>query len=337
MKRIEFIEKNVAALCDTPRIEPGAGEICVRTCYTAISAGTEKANLTGEENVSGARTNVPPPFPRICGYSESGIVESVGPGVTDLKPGDRVVSFWGKHAQYNTLPRENVVKIEHDNIDLKEACMIFISTFSLAAVRKMRMELGESCMVVGLGLLGMFAVQYAALSGAMPVIAVASNPQRLELAKKLGADYCINYREGDYAEKVKALTGGKGVDSIIEVTGQGSALNNSLLCAADFARVALLGCTRDPSTVDFYHDVHYPGVSLIGAHTLARPKLESRPGCWTHQDDCRAALAYLAKGRLNIRDMISEVHSPADAPEVFNRLAFDRNFPLGVVFDWNKL
>ena len=73
------------------------------------------------------------------------------------------------------------------------------------------------------------------------------------------------------------------------------------------------------------------------AHTLARPNLESRPGCWTHRDDCRAALDYLAAKRLNIHDIISETHSPEEAPEIYARLAEGRDFPIGVVFDWNRL
>ena len=337
MKRIEFVEKNVAKLVETADRMPEADEVRVRMHYTAISAGTERANLIGEENVAGMRTSTPPGFPRCVGYSGSGIVETIGENVTGLQVGDRVLTYWGKHQQYNTLPKQNVVKLESDKIKMDETALVFISTFALAAVRKVKIELGESNMVVGLGLLGLFSVQYAHLAGAMPVIAVDMNPQRREMALKLGADVALDPTDADYVEKVKALTGGKGVNTIIEVTGRGEALNSALLCAAKFARVALLGCTRHPTTVDFYHDVHFPGVTLIGAHTQARPQLESYPGYWTHADDCRAALRYLAAGWLNVHDMISEIHSPEEAPEVFHRLAVDPKFPIGVLFDWTKL
>ena len=105
----------------------------------------------------------------------------------------------------------------------------------------------------------------------------------------------------------------------------------------DFGRVALLGCTRIPTIVDFYHDVHFKGLTLVGAHTIARPKQESRPGFWTETDDCRAALQMLAGNRLNVRDMIHEIHFPLEAESVYNRLATDPDFPIGVLFDWTEL
>ena len=333
MKRIEFIAPNTAALCDTPKVEPQAGQVCVRMKYTAISAGTERANLIGEENVSGVRTATPPGFPRMVGYSGSGFVESVGEGVTHVKPGDRVMTFWGKHSTWNTLGAGCVIPLP-DNVPLEEAALVFISSFPLAAVRKLRPELGESCLVVGLGLLGLFAVQYAHLAGLMPVIAADMNPARRALALELGADYALDPREEGYTEQVRELTGGKGANTVVEVTGIGDALNQALLCAAPLARVALLGCTRHPTTVDFYHDVHFPGVTLI---SMTRPSVESYPGNWTPGDDCRAIVRYLAAGRVNYRRMYSEIHSPEEAPEVFRRLAFDPAFPIGVLFDWSKL
>lgn len=335
-KQIIFVEKNVAQLCDVEKKMPSPGEVLVKTCYTAISAGTEKANLTGDPFVSGASREPKVKFPRTVGYSGTGIVEFVGEGVKSVQPGDRVVMYWGKHKLYNTLPESNVVRIENDNVDMKEAAFIFISTFSLAAIRKVEIELGESCLVVGLGLLGMFAVQYARLNGATPVIAADLKPERRELALKLGADVALDPAAPDYEEQLKALTGGKGVNTVIEVTGNPAAMETSLRAMSPMGRIALLGCTRRRVEVDFYHDVHFPGIRILGAHTNARPQKESYPHHWTHYDDCAAALKYLAAGRLNIRDMINETHAPEEAFAVFSRLAEDENFPLGVVFDWQK-
>ena len=114
-------------------------------------------------------------------------------------------------------------------------------------------------------------------------------------------------------------------------------MESALQVMAKMGRIALLGCTRLPVTVDFYHDVHFPGIQILGAHTGARPQRESYPHHWTHWDDCAAALKYLSMQRLNIRDMISEVHAPTEAYEVFLRLANEPNFPMGVVFDWQQL
>ena len=107
--------------------------------------------------------------------------------------------------------------------------------------------------------------------------------------------------------------------------------------AAWMGRISLLGCTRvSDQSVDYYNMVHRPGVKLIGAHNFVRPKLESYPHHWTHQDDCKALLKLLAAGKFRVAPLISETHRPEDAPEVYARLA-KKELPLGVVFDWREI
>ncbi len=101
--------------------------------------------------------------------------------------------------------------------------------------------------------------------------------------------------------------------------------------------MVLLGCTRLDTTINFYFDVHCPGIQLIGAHSGARPKTESHDGAWTEMDDAAAILAYLAAGRVCFDDLLSEIHPPEDAPGVYERLAYSKNFPIGVLFDWTKI
>ena len=169
--------------------------------------------------------------------------------------------------------------------------MAHIATFPLAAVRKTRLEIGESAMVMGLGLLGIFSVQFLRLSGANPVIAVDLNEERRNLALKLGADYALDPTDADFVNKVKEITKGKGVNATVEVTGISAAMNQALECASWQGRISLLGCTRvSDSAVDYYTQVHKPGIKLIGAHNFVRPKVESYPHHWTHHDDCKAIL-----------------------------------------------
>ena len=70
---------------------------------------------------------------------------------------------------------------------------------------------------------------------------------------------------------------------------------------------------------------------------MARPKTESAPGLWTDRDDLTAILNLIKGKRLNFKDMISEIHSPTEAGPVYERLANDRNFPIGVLFDWRNI
>lgn len=81
--------------------------------------------------------------------------------------------------------------------------------------------------------------------------------------------------------------------------------------------------------------VYGRGISLIGAHTMARPKIESSAGLWTDMDDLKAILNLVKGKRLNFKDMICEIHSPKEANEIYNRLANEKSFPIGVLFDWS--
>ena len=114
-------------------------------------------------------------------------------------------------------------------------------------------------------------------------------------------------------------------------------METALECASWMGRVSLLGCTRvSDQPIDYYRLVHRPGVKLIGAHNFVRPKFESYPHHWTHQDDCEAVLKLLAAGRFRIAPIISETHTPEDAPCVYERLS-KKELPLGVVFDWREI
>ncbi len=333
-KAIIFTEPNTAKLVDKGEIPKVDGRfVKVKTMFSTVSCGTEKANITGDPNVGpGGPGSVV--FPRQLGYSSSGIVESVGELVTSVKPGDRVAEYWSTHSEYNVLDEDKVVKIEDENISMQEAAVAFITTFPMAAIRKTRLEIGESVLVMGLGLLGQIGVKLARVAGAMPIVAVDPVKERREEALRNGADFAFDPFEEGFAQKVKKVTKG-GANVCIEVTGVGSGLDGALDCMAKFGRVALLGCTRSSDfTIDYYNKVHGPGITLVGAHTMARPNVESHAGWFTHRDDINAVLKLISGGRIDVKGMIKEIHKPADCSEVYTRLVTDKNFPTLVQFDW---
>lgn len=333
-KSITFTEVNTAEFIEIGEVsEVKEGEVKVRTMFSTLSCGTEKANITADPNVApdGAGKVV---FPRRLGYSSCGIVEEVGENVTSVKPGDKVAMYWSTHSEYNILSEDRVVKIEDDNLSMQEAAVAFITTFPMAALRKTRLEIGESVLVMGLGLLGQLAVKLARIAGAVPIVAVDPVKERREEAIKNGADFAFDPFEEGFADKVKMVTNG-GANVCVEVTGVGSGLNGALDCMAKFGRVALLGCTRSSDfTVDYYKKVHGPGITLVGAHTMARPNVESHGGWFTHRDDIKAVLNLISRQRLDIKSMIKELHKPAECQKVYTRLINDKNFPTLVQFDW---
>lgn len=335
-KQIVFTERNKAELLTIDVKEPAPNEVMVETAVSTISCGTERANITGDPNVN-AYGGSEVVFPRTSGYNSAGVVVKKGSNVKSVEIGDRVVVYWGQHKSYNKVSEERVVKIEDDNISLETGAMSFISTFPMAAIRKTRLEMGESAIVMGLGILGMIAIKLLRAAGAVPIIAADPNPKRREVALKNGADYAFDPLCKDFAENVKNVTGG-GVNVAIEVTGVGAGFNEALDCMAKFGRVALLGCTRNSDfTVDYYKKIHAPGITVIGAHTMARPDIESHPGWFTHRDDIKALLKLCGGNRLCLDNIIEETHSPEDCPNVYNRLVSDKNFPIVVQFDWRYL
>lgn len=330
-KQIFFTDIHKAELLECEIGDINANEVLTRMEYTVVSGGTERACILGMNNTSQK-------FPMSLGYCGVGYVEKVGSDVKKVREGDRVLVYHGCHAKYNIRPEDEITKIENDAVSSLEASFVIIASMGLGGVRKLEIELGESAMVMGQGLLGIFATQFLRLSGANPVIAVDLNESRRNLALNLGADYAFDPSDKDFVQKVKEVTKGKGVNGCVEVTGIAQAMNQALECASWMGRISLLGCTRvSDSNVDYYQQVHRPGIKLIGAHNFVRPKIESYPHHWTHHDDCNAIIEMIASKRIQVEPIISRVESPTEAPRVFNELCDDKDFPIGTVFDWRDM
>jgi len=345
---IVFIGPGVAELIDRPLAAPKAGEVLVRLVRSCISSGTERANLTGvPDNATGIYNDCPDDvvtWPRQGGYSSSGVVESVGADVTSVRPGDRVAMSWTVHAARVVVPENRVYPIP-DGVSFADAAFAHIATFPLAAIRKCHLEIGEPALVMGQGVLGQLAVMLLKAAGATPVIVADPVAEKRARALELGADFAFDPCAPDFAAQVKAVSDnglrvqeGRVADAgpkvVIEVTGNGAALNTALDAIAPFGRLALLGCTRDSNfTVNYYRKVHGRGVTLVGAHTNARPDGESAAGWWTTRDDARTFLRLLALGRLSLVRFVEEVRRPDECGEVYSRLAKGGAFPI-VQFDW---
>ncbi len=334
-KCIVFTEKDKAELIEEPVKKPGDNDVAVKLHYSTISAGTERANLVGELNISAGVIPKAVVFPRRVGYSASGTVIETGKNVTRVSVGDKVIVTWGRHDMISVVNEKNVYKIP-EGVSMSDAAFALISTFPMAAIRKCNLEMGESAMVMGLGILGMMAVKLLRAAGAYPIIAVDLVPEKREKALAFGADFAFDPRDSDFAKNVKEVTNG-GANVCIEVTGLGAGLDNALDALARYGRVALLGCTRNSNfTIDYYNKVHAKGVTFVGAHTMARPKFESSKGWWTEADDINTYFGLIRGGRLVMSDLAPEFHSPKEAYEVYTRLINEKNFPT-VQFDWSLL
>lgn len=175
---------------------------------STISSGTERANLMGDLNISIAREKPSVAvFPRRSGYSSSGTVVKTGEGVDSLVPGDRVAMSWTSHSQYVCKAERELTKLP-DDISFEEAALWHIATFPLAAIRKCRLEIGESTVVMGMGVLGMMAVKLLRAAGASPIIAADPVAEKRKLALEIGADYALDPFAPDFVLRVGELTRG---------------------------------------------------------------------------------------------------------------------------------
>ncbi len=162
-----------------------------------------------------------PALPFVPGAEFAGVVEGVGKGVERFKPGDRVVSVSGNALAEKTVVKADLLLPAPANLDFESASGICITYFTTQHALKQRAGLqpGETLLVLGAaGGVGVTAVELGKVMGAR-VIAAASSPEKLELARTLGADETINYTTEDLRARVKELTAGKGVDVVYDPVG----------------------------------------------------------------------------------------------------------------------
>lgn len=338
MKKVSIVyfpEKERAAFEENlENCELKPNQVLVKIDYDLISAGTELANYHALPNTESAGGK----FPCYTGYTTSGHVVRIGEAVTKYKVGDHVIATWGRHRSWLICEEDKRIYPVPEGFDMKIAAAAHLCSFPMLAIRKLQIQLGEACLIAGQGLLGLLAGQLARIAGAYPVIVSDCSPERRELALKLGADHALDPLDPDYIKKVLELTGGKGVESAVEVTGNINALQQCLECIAFNGRISLLGCTRiSDKTIDFYKYVHRRGIYLIGTHTFARPKVDAAHWGCSEFEDYRTFFKLVTSGRLNVAPIISEVASPKDAEAIFQKIGMQENPPLGILLDWTNI
>ena len=303
-------------------------EVLVESECTLISPGTERAFLLGLPNTRGG-------FPARPGYSNIGRVIAVGKAVTNCPIGERVASTGGHTSHFVTEPNR-LIQMDAADVPAEEAVFFNLGAIALQGVRKARIELGETTLVLGQGLVGLLALQLARVSGAVPAIAADLTDSRLNVSKSIGADCTLNPEDADFAEQLAAVTNGDGPAVVIEATGHPDAISTALDVAGWGARVIILASTRgETPNVNFYRDVHKKGLMLYGAHNSIRPRHETSPHFWTLEDDSRLLLSLIAQKRFSVAPLITHRVRGEEAPKAYQLLMAWNPELLGVVLQWS--
>ncbi len=282
-------------------------------------------------------------FPTIPGHEFCGEVARVQAGNSSVGLGDRVAvapilpcfrcefcqegnygqcidySYLGSRtnggfAEYVKVPVRNLLLLP-SRVSFAEGACIEPAAVTLHGLKKAGIEPGDVLAILGSGTLGLFAVQFAKIMGAATVIAVDIFPERLSLAKDLGADYCIDARLGDPVEKIMEITGGKGANLSIEAAGSPATQIQSLQAVKKHGRVLLLGTAQKDITIpaQVYETILRSELRIFGSwNSFSAPF----PGNeWT------TIINYLTQGRLQIEPLISHRFSLDEAPKAIKALS----------------
>lgn len=245
---------------------PKAGEVLIKVKYTGI-CGSDVPRVNGDACHF---------FPNVLGHEFSGTVEEVGEGVTTLAAGDRVAgvplvpcmkcedcqkgnyslcrhySFigsrqFGSFAEYVVVPEKNAVKFD-DEVSFEQGAFFEPATVALHGLERNEFRGGGTVAILGGGTIGLLTMQWAKIFGARKVVVFDIVPERLELAKRLGAEEGINTLDEKFMEQVSALTEGRGFDYVYETAGNTITMKLAFKLAANKAQICFIGTpTRELS------------------------------------------------------------------------------------------
>ena len=209
-------------------------------------------------------------FPCRFGHEWAGVVESVGPNVTKYKAGDRVycdnftscgkcdackrgdymdcnniksvgtVNCWdGCYAEYMLMPERHVFSLPNE-LSMDEGALIEPASIAYDAFKGVTLTKDDVVAVYGTGAIGLISVWLAKYYGAGKVIMVGRSPAKLEVAKQVGADVIVNNKDGMVYNKLKEISGGKGLSLVIETSGSVLALEDGLKSLKKYGRISVV-------------------------------------------------------------------------------------------------
>jgi threonine dehydrogenase-like Zn-dependent dehydrogenase len=264
-----FRDKNDFGIEEVAVPTAGVGEAVIRVTLTTI-CGTDLHIVRGEYPV---RSGL------VIGHEPVGVIEELGPGVTGYQVGDRVLvgaitpcgqcrgclsghqsqcghgdgyealGGWrfgntinGAQAQYLLVPhaQANLARIPEGLTDEQVVLLADIASTGFSGAESGEVKIGDAVVVFAQGPIGLCATAGARLMGAALIIGVDSDRNRLDMAKRMGADVTLNYLEQDVVEEVKRLTGG-GADVSIEALGTQQTFENALRCLRPGGTLSSLG------------------------------------------------------------------------------------------------
>lgn len=270
-------------------------------------------------------------YPIPLGNMQFGQVVEAGPAVSHLQEGDRV--YFSSPFQPTAVVDESVCRILKEGISWKSAMLLDPAEFALGVVRDGHVRAGDSVAVFGLGAIGLVAVQFARIAGALKTFAIDPLPNRRAAASQLGSDQVIDPTDEDVGLILRERTGGRGVDVVIDFSGSQHALQAGLRGVA-YGGTIVCGAFPPPygGGLDFGGEAHMNRPTIVFSRACSDPNPDHPR--WNHpriQDACQA---FIEKGLLNGEPIITPVVKFDDLPEEYPRIATEpqNNIKLAVEY-----
>ncbi|MDB4214592.1 bi-domain-containing oxidoreductase [Burkholderiaceae bacterium] len=279
------------------------------------------------------------------GYSLSGVVVAVGAGVEDCAPGDRVACAGSQcafHAEVVRIPRNLLVHIP-DGVGFEEASSVALGAIAMQGVRRANPTLGETFVVIGLGVLGQLTAQILKANGCR-VIGIDLDRDRLALAQQHGMHSAVHPDDGSDVQSVARLSGGIGADGVIITAASPSdaIVSTAFQMCRKKARVVLVGdvglnlqrADFYVKELDFLISTSYGPGRYDQAYEEGGVDYPVEQVRWTENRNMAEYLRLLADGALAIKPMIAAVHDIDNAGIAYSSLQSITDKPLMVLLSY---
>lgn len=361
----------VLEVVPAPKVEPGT--VLVQVDHSCISIGTEMSGVRASglplwQRALKQPQNVKKVFQMIgaqglaktkslvegklstgqaTGYSAAGIVLEVGAGIDDIQPGDRVACAGAQcahHAEVIRVPRNLAVPLV-DEIDFPDASTVTLGAIAMQGVRRASPTLGESFVVIGLGILGQLTVQMLRANGCR-VIGIDVDRSRIELAKQMGMHIGLHPEDANDVQQVARFTDGYGADAVIVTAASPSdaIISTAFQMCRKKGRVVLVGdvglslnrADFYAKEIDFFISASYgPGRydNNYEERGLDYPIAYVR---WTENRNMGEYLRLIADGQIKIKPLVASSFHIDQATQAYESLKAEGAKPLMVLLTYPR-
>lgn len=354
---IQSFKTGETILEEVPAPQAGKGAVLIQTTRSLVSLGTERMLVEfGKSNLISKARQQPDKVKQVLdkikteglmptleavfnklgeplplGYCNVGKVIAVGEGVSEFKVGDRVASN-GQHAEFVSIPKNLVAHIP-DNVSDEEAAFTVIGSIGLQGIRLLSPTLGETIVVTGLGLIGLLTAQLLVANGCK-VIGIDVDESKLNLAKKWGI-LPFNPKNGDVVKFVEEQTSGIGADGVI-ITASAKTdeiISQAAKMSRKRGRIILVGVIGlNLSRAEFYEKELSFQVSCSYGPGRYDENYENRGNDyplpfvrWTEKRNFEAILQAIASGKIQVREMITEVIPLNDYLKIYGEIGSSKS------------